>query len=259
MEKVLLPHITSNITPVSHQHGIKTQHSTSTALHHLPNQITTGFNQKQPADRTIVVSLDLSKAFDTVNVHNLIQKLQHTNVTNLIKKFVANYIKGRKGYTLYQGAQSKQQQFKTGVPQGGVLSPTLFNLYTSDLPAPPQNVSITTHVDDMNPSASHANYRIAQNNLQPYLQDIFKWTQKNELILNPDKSTATLFTPHQAEFNTILDLTINNTIIPTVKNPKILGLTLDLKFNFQRSRKQNKRKDRYKYQNLESPKWHQMG
>ena len=178
MEKVLLPHITSNITPVSHQHGFKTQHSTSTALHHLTNQITTGFNQKQPADHTIVVSLDLSKAFDTVNIHNLIQKLQQTNVTNLIKKFVANYIKGRKGYTLYQGAQSKQQQFKTGVPQGGVLSPTLLNLYTSDLPAPPQNVLITTYADDMNPSASHANYRMAQNNLQPYLEDIFKWTQK---------------------------------------------------------------------------------
>src|SRR6188508_2305399 len=84
----------------------------------------------------------------------------------------------------------------------------------------------------MNPSASHANYRIAQNNLQPYLEDIFKWTQKNELILNPDKSTATLFTPHQAEFNTILRLN-NNTIIPTVNNPKILGLTLDPHLTFK--------------------------
>ena len=65
------------------------------------------------------------------------------------------------------------------------------------------------------------------------MEDIFKWTQKNELILNPDKSTATLFTPHQAEFNTILDLTINNTIIPTVKTPKILWLTLDPHLTFK--------------------------
>ena len=144
-----------------------------------------------------------------------------------------NYIKGRKGYTLYQGSKSKQQQFKTGVPQGGVLSPSLFNLYTSDLPTPPKNVEITSYADDMNPTASHVDYKIAQNNLQPYLEDIFNWTQKNDLILNPDKSTATLFTPDPAEYKTTLNLTINNTIIPTVKNPKFLGLILDPKLTFK--------------------------
>ena len=138
MEKILLPYITSNIPQVKHQHGFKSLHSTTTALQQITNQIVKGFNQKQPPERTIVVSLDLSKAFDTVNIHNLIHKLQQTNIPNLIKKFVANYIKGRKGYTLYQGSKSKQQQFKTGVPQGGVLSPSLFNLYTSDLPTPPK-------------------------------------------------------------------------------------------------------------------------
>ena len=55
----------------------------------ITNQIVKGFNQKQPPERTIVVSLDLSKAFDTVNIHNLIQKIQQTNIPNLIKKFVA--------------------------------------------------------------------------------------------------------------------------------------------------------------------------
>ena len=232
MEKILLPYITSNIPPVKHQHGFKSLHSTTTALHQITNQIVKGFNQKQPPERTIVVSLDLSKAFDTVNIHNLIQKLQQTNIPNLIKKFVANYIKGRKGYTLYQGSKSRQQQFKTGVPQGGVLSPSLFNLYTSDLPTPPNNVEITSYADDMNPTASHVDYKIAQNNLQPYLEDIFDWTKRNDLILNPDKSTVTLFTPDPAEYETILNLTINNTIIPTVKNPKILGLTFDPKLNF---------------------------
>jgi hypothetical protein len=242
MEKILLPYITSNIPQVKHQHGFKSLHSTTTALQQITNQIVKGFNQKQPPERTIVVSLDLSKAFDTVNIHNLIHKLQQTNIPNLIKKFVANYIKGRKGYTLYQGSKSKQQQFKTGVPQGGVLSPSLFNLYTSDLPTPPKNVEITSYADDMNPTASHVDYKIAQNNLQPYLEDIFNWTQKNDLILNPDKSTATLFTPDPAEYKTILNLTINNTIIPTIKYPKILGLTFDTKLNFGKHAKITKEK-----------------
>ena len=72
MEKIILSHITDNIE--TNQHGFKTHHSTSTALHQLTNQITQGFNKPQPPDRTIVVSLDLSKAFDTVNIHTLIHK-----------------------------------------------------------------------------------------------------------------------------------------------------------------------------------------
>src|SRR5437867_10749064 len=84
----------------------------------------------------------------------------------------------------------------------------------------------------MNPSASHSNFHKAEQLLQPYLQDIFNWTKNNDLILNPDKSTATLFTPDKHEHGITLNLNINGVTIPTVKNPKILGLTLDPGFNF---------------------------
>ena len=232
LEKAILPIITQNIPEVKHQHGFKPLHSTTTALHQITNQITQGFNLKQPPERTIVVSLDLSKAFDTVNIHNLIHKIHQTTIPNTIIKFISSYIKGRKGFTLIQDSKSKQQQFKTGVPQGGVLSPILFNLYTSDIPQSPPNTTLTTYADDMNPAASHTQYKEAENLLQPYLDSIFNWTKENNLILNPDKSTATLFTPDPAEYDTTLNLSINNIIIPTVKHPKILGLTLDPKLNF---------------------------
>src|SRR5437867_1131310 len=84
----------------------------------------------------------------------------------------------------------------------------------------------------MTPAASHSNYHAAEQLLQPYLQHIFEWTKINELILNPDKSTATLFTSCTREQDATLNLTINNIIIPTVKNPKILGITLDPSLNF---------------------------
>src|SRR5688572_25011431 len=88
------------------------------------------------------------------------------------------------------------------------------------------------------------NYHVAEQLLQPYLHDIFNWTESNDLILNPDKSTATLFTPDTHEHDITLNLTINNTTIPTVKNPKILGLTLDPAFTFAEHAKITKEKAR---------------
>jgi len=61
-----------------------------------------GFNKEQPSRRTVVVSLDLSKAFDTVNIHSLIHKLHQTTLPNTIVKFISNYIKGWKGYTQFK-------------------------------------------------------------------------------------------------------------------------------------------------------------
>src|SRR6476469_5394183 len=80
MEKIVLPYITANIPNNPHQHGFKTHHSTSTALHQLTNPITQGFNKPQPPDCTIVVFQDLSKAVDTVNIYSLIHKLHQTNI-----------------------------------------------------------------------------------------------------------------------------------------------------------------------------------
>ena len=82
------------VTSIYHQHGFKTKHSTTTALHQLTNHITTGFNQKKPPHRTITIALDMSQAFDTVNHYTLIEKLINTNTPNLITRFIANYIRG---------------------------------------------------------------------------------------------------------------------------------------------------------------------
>ena len=182
----------------------------------------------------------MSKAFDTVNLHTLTSKLLHTSTPKYLQKYISNYIKGRQGYTLFQNCTSKTKNIKTGVPQGGVLSPALFNLYTSDIPQPPPNTTLTSYADDLNPSASHHDYKTAQDNLQPYLDQIYQWTTQNDLQLNPLKSQATLFTPYPAEYNTTLNLQINNQTIPTVKNPKILGLTFDPKLTFSEHIKNTK-------------------
>ena len=64
----------TNIPNTPMQHGYKTQHSTVTTLHTLNNTVAKGFNQMAHPARTITVALDMSKAFDTINIHTLIRK-----------------------------------------------------------------------------------------------------------------------------------------------------------------------------------------
>ena len=99
----------------------KKQHFTVTTLHTLNNTVAKGFNQMAPSARTITVALDLSKAFDTINIRTLIRKLLQTKIPGIIIKLITNYIKGLKAYTRYINHTSSPRQFKTGVSQSGVF------------------------------------------------------------------------------------------------------------------------------------------
>ena len=61
---------------------------------------------------------------------------------------------------------------------------------------------------------------------------VFAWTKQNNLLLNPDKTTCTLFTPDPAEYTSNLDLIINNKALPMATHPKVLGLTIDPKLTY---------------------------
>ena len=108
-----------------------------------------------PPARTFTVTLDMNKAFDTINIHT---NLLHTKIPGTIIKCIAGFINGRKAYTRYINHTSSQRQFKPGVPQGGVLSPTLFNIYTAYIPPPRAPVQMTS------PSYLHTQSRVQPGN-----------------------------------------------------------------------------------------------
>ena len=166
--------------------------------------------------RTFTVSLDMSKSFDTINIHTLIRMLLQSNIPGTI-------IKGREAYITYSNHTSRQREFKTGVPQSGVLSPTLFNIYTSDLPPPSTPVQVMAYADDI--TSIHTSTNSAKKYIQPYLHQVSVWTKQNNLILNPDKTTCTLFTLDPVEYTANLELKIDNNALPMATYPKVLGLT----------------------------------
>ena len=73
----------------------------------------------------------------------------------------------------------------------------------------------------------------ARKYIQPYLHKVFAWTKQNNLTLNPDKTTCTLFPQDPAEYKNNMDLKINNTTLRMATHPKVLGLTLDPKLTYR--------------------------
>ena len=122
----------------------------------------------------------------------------------------------------------------------GALSSTLFNIYnvrqSNNRKRP---IYICWWYDK---SFIHLNTDIGQDNLQPYLQEKHDWTNDNDLILNADKSTSTLFTPDSAEYKIQFRPHINNTQIPIVAHPKILAPTFYLKITYSEHVTQRKNK-----------------
>ena len=183
--------------------------------------------------RTITVALDMSKALDTINIHTLMKKLLQTKIRGTLIKFIANYINGRKACTTYINNTSSQRQFKTGVTQGGVLSPTLFNIYNEDIPPSRVPVQVMAYADDITITSTHTSTSADKTYIQRYLNKVFCLDKINlNLTLNPDKTTCTLFTPDPADYTSNLHLKINNTALPMAMHPQVLGLTLHPKLTY---------------------------
>ena len=161
-----------------------------TALYTINTIVEKGFNQMDPPARTITVALDMSKAFDTINIHTLIRKLLQTRIQGTPINFIANHIKGRKAYTRYRNHTSSQRQFKNDVPQGGVLSPTLFNIYTADIPRPRAPVQVIIYADDITITSTNTSTSAANKYIESYPHKVFAWTKQNNLTLNPNKIRA---------------------------------------------------------------------
>ena len=90
--------------------------------------------------------------------------------------------------TTYRNHTSSQRQFKTGDPQGSVLSSTLFNIHTADIPPPRATVQVMANADDITITSTHTSTSAAQNTYNhTYIKFLFG---QNNLTLNPDKQLA---------------------------------------------------------------------
>ena len=226
MERLIL-HITTPHIPLSlTQNGYRPHHSTTTLLTNLTQKIHDGINSRKP-QRTLLITIDISKAFDAIS-----RPLLTNKIYTKTKRWLANYLTGRQSYVHYNGESSKIRNFPNGVPQGSVLSPTLFNLFMHDIPPPPNNVHISSYADDLSIISIHADKDTCATQVQAYIVQLENWLTQNRLTVAPTKSTCTLLTSHNKEHQYRPTVTLNNTTIPHTTETKILGVTYNTSMSF---------------------------
>ena len=129
-------------------------------------------------------------------------------------------------------AVSRIPKNKKEVAQGGVLSPTLFNLYMSKLPLPPGNIQIVSYVDDITIAISGPVLENLASEMNSYLAKLHQWLCSRNLSLSAEKSTTSVLTTWSAEQKHVPNVHVNGKQLPKESHPKILGVTLDSQLTF---------------------------
>ena len=241
-------HLASNSMFNSFQSAYTKFHSTETTLLALHDDLINAMDKQKV---TCLTLLDLSAAFDTIDHSILLQRLSSWfGLRGNVLSWFASYLLDRTFSVSCSGSKSAPTSLTTGVPQGSVLGPILFILYTTPLSSLISQPQEQNHLHTLGVPVSHhlyaddtqlyisfhpAHFSNAQSCLQRKIASISSWMASNFLSLNPSKTEFLLIgLPQQlAKINQpVLLLPDNTTIIP-VTNARNLGIIFDSNLSFK--------------------------
>ncbi|CAM5155546.1 unnamed protein product [Natator depressus] len=132
-----------------------------------------------------LIYLDFSKAFDTVPHGDILVKLEKMGINMKIERWIRNWLKGRLQRVLLKGELSGWREVTSGVPQGSVLGPILFNLFITDLST--KSGSVLIKFADDTKLGGIANLEKDQDIIQEDLDDLVNWSNSNRMKFNSEK------------------------------------------------------------------------
>jgi hypothetical protein len=222
---------------IKQQSGFREHRQTKDNIAFLTQKVQQGFMEKK---KTLGIFFDVASAFDKVWHNGLLFKLATLKVPYEIVKAIEALLRNRKFQVKVGEIFSTIRNINCGVPQGAVLSPTLFSIYINDLPIRNKTgLGKENHefsmlfADDICYLLTFKDGIQAKLIAQEYLLSLEAWMNTWRLSLAPHKCAQIVFSRARKFDITELDLSLYGIKIPKESNPKFLGVVFDRRLNFE--------------------------
>ena len=210
--------------------GFRKGRSTIDSLATLINQVYAAFRNKQ---YVLGVFLDLEKAYDTCWRHLIMKELHRYGLKGKLPILISDYLKNRTFKVKIGLNTSEIYAQETGVPQGGVLSCTLFNIAMNTVMKELSGlVSSSIYVDDIRISYANTNPTVCKTRIQVVLNKLQEWATNNGFKFNTTK-TEWMFFYRNIREPVNVNLTMYGKELKKVENKQFLGIILDRMLNWK--------------------------
>ena len=211
------------------QYGFRRCRSTVDSLARLDDYIKIAFARKQHA---VAVFFDLEKAYDTTWRYHILETLKDAGFRGHLPKFIQGFLSDRR-FTVKIGSTFSDEYIQhEGVPQGSVLSCTLFALAVNGLPSSvPDGVESFLYVDDFALVTASSCLASAERRLQLAVGRAHRWATAHGFKFSPQNTVAMHFTMKRGLFPP-LDLSLGRDNIREVSETRFLGMILDSKLTW---------------------------
>ncbi|GFU72930.1 probable RNA-directed DNA polymerase from transposon BS [Trichonephila clavipes] len=227
-------YLETNNLLISSQAGFRKCQSTNQQVVFLGQSIKDALDQRHSA---LALFVDFEAAFDKVWRLKCIQKLQTLGVCNNMLMWIRNFISQRFSAVRFGNAISSLKQSETGLPQGTVISPILFNIFINDLPDLLASDGLTNtalFADDLAIWRSTRKRDQSKLNtiLNLTLERLHLWCIENNMTVNLKKTTCQFFTLNRQPFSP--QLVYNGMPVQQSDVSIYLGCALDNKLKWNK-------------------------
>lgn len=225
LEKVILLRMTTfadnHDLISSSQFGFRKHRSTELALLAQKEHILRNFEKRK---LTLGLFVDFTKAFDYLDHNLLLKKLDMYGFRGHVSKLLRSYLSSRRQYVHINGHSSEIKPIESGVPQGSILGPFLFNVYINDIVNISHSTQFFIYADDASLLFDGDDASELIDNANETLEKLNRWSRHNALKINAVKTKAVIFRPKNKHINVTKDIFINSSQIEIVPAFKTLGV-----------------------------------